>query len=330
MKVLEYAIQVTASVWRPFKQTYNGVSDDADFDSFGMAPWDAGGIHGDRSQLWDVMCRPTKVHEPDRKTTMNREHELDMIILIDTDSPRLTVTPGEDHNSYGGTQIRCDLRHTHDTSAMTDGYTMKPNDMMIRRTSFHPENASAEGDESCISPGIDSAAVELNNLTFRQLRLQRRNISAEREKNYVNVPAGRDEIDGSLNVDCMAVELNDVTFRQLRLPRRDISAEHDGSYVPPEIDSAVVELNDLTFRRLRLPRRDVSAEGDESCIYPGIDSAAVKLNNLTFRQLRLPRRNISAERHMNYVNVSARRDKIDGSLNVDFAAAELNDLFCRG
>ena len=45
---LKYATQVTASVWMPFKQTYNGVSGDADFDSFEMAPWDAGGIHGDR------------------------------------------------------------------------------------------------------------------------------------------------------------------------------------------------------------------------------------------------------------------------------------------
>ena len=47
---LEYAIQATASVWMPFKQTYNVVSGDMDFDSFGMAPWDAGGMHGDRCQ----------------------------------------------------------------------------------------------------------------------------------------------------------------------------------------------------------------------------------------------------------------------------------------
>ena len=96
MKVLEYAIQATASVWRPFKQTHSVVSDDADFDSFGMASWDAGGIHGDGSQSRDVMCRPTIVHELDRRTTMNTEYgKLDTIILIDTDSPRFTVTPGE-------------------------------------------------------------------------------------------------------------------------------------------------------------------------------------------------------------------------------------------
>ena len=56
---------------------------------------------------------------------------------------------------------------------MTDGYTVKPNDMIIRRTSFHPENASAECDEYYISPEIDSAAVELNHPTFQPLRLPR-------------------------------------------------------------------------------------------------------------------------------------------------------------
>ena len=126
-----------------------------------MAPWDAGGIHGDRSQ--DVMCRPVIAHELDRRTTRNTENELDTIILIDTDSPRLTVTPGECHDSYG-TQIRCDIRQTHDTSAMADGYTTKPNDMILRRL--------AECDDNYISPEMDSVAVELYDVTFRQCRLR--------------------------------------------------------------------------------------------------------------------------------------------------------------
>ena len=50
-KSLEYAIQATASVWMPFEQVHIVVSSDVDFDSFGMAPWDAGGMHGDRCQL---------------------------------------------------------------------------------------------------------------------------------------------------------------------------------------------------------------------------------------------------------------------------------------
>ena len=116
---------------------------------------------------------------------MNMENEMDMIILIDTDYPRLTVTPGECYASYGGTQIRCDLRHTHDTSAVTDGYTVKPNYMILRRTSFHPENASAECDENYISLEIDYAAVELNDLTFRRLRLPQSDVSTDRDENYV-------------------------------------------------------------------------------------------------------------------------------------------------
>ena len=42
---LEYAIQATASVWEPLEQVHYVVSGDVNFDSFGMAPWDAGGIH---------------------------------------------------------------------------------------------------------------------------------------------------------------------------------------------------------------------------------------------------------------------------------------------
>ena len=91
---LKYANQMTASVWTPFKQTHEGESGDADFDSFKTAPWDAGGIQGDR--FHEVMCR-TIVHELDRWTTRNTECELITNMLIDTDSPRLTVTPDECH-----------------------------------------------------------------------------------------------------------------------------------------------------------------------------------------------------------------------------------------
>ena len=225
---LEYAIQATASVWTPFEQACDAVSGDVDFDSFGMAPWDAGGMHGDRCQPHDAihivksqwsmrfLCRPAIAHGLDRKTAMNTENELDMIILIDTDSPRLTVIPGEYYASHESTQIRCDLRHTHDTSAVTDGYTVEPNDMIFRRMSFHSENVSA----------------------------------------------GRDEIDGSPRIDCAVLELIDLTFRRLRLPQRDVSAERDENHVSLEIDSVAVELIDLCFRRLRLPPEDFAAAWD--------------------------------------------------------------------
>ena len=44
-KWLEYAIQATASVWEPVEQVHCVESGDVDFDSFGMAPWDAGWMH---------------------------------------------------------------------------------------------------------------------------------------------------------------------------------------------------------------------------------------------------------------------------------------------
>ena len=70
----EYAIQATASVWEPLEQVHCVVSGDVGFDSFGMAPWDAGGMHGGGCCLcetfWTMMfqwlirlsCRPVIVN----------------------------------------------------------------------------------------------------------------------------------------------------------------------------------------------------------------------------------------------------------------------------
>ena len=59
---LEYAIQATAVIWHPLEQMRYAVSDDVDSDSFGMAPWDAGGMHGNdcecREWLIRLLCRP--------------------------------------------------------------------------------------------------------------------------------------------------------------------------------------------------------------------------------------------------------------------------------
>ena len=51
---LEYAIQATAVIWEPLEQMRYVGSDDVDSDSFGMAPWDAGGMH-----VNDCECRET-------------------------------------------------------------------------------------------------------------------------------------------------------------------------------------------------------------------------------------------------------------------------------
>ena len=90
------------------------------------------------------------------------------------------------------------------------------------------------------------------------------------------------------------------------------------------VDHTAVELYDVAFRRLRLPRREVFAEGVEGkYISPRTDSMAVEQNNRTFRRLKMPRKDFSTEREMNCVSVSA------NCINVDSAASEPNDHFCR-
>ena len=121
MKSLEYAIQATASVWMPFEQVHNVVSGNVDFDYFWMAPWDAGGMHGDRCQLREalqtlilqwlmrLLCRPVIMPGLDRTMTMTMENGLDTIMMIITDSPRLAVTPGEWYASGMLTLLSRDL-----------------------------------------------------------------------------------------------------------------------------------------------------------------------------------------------------------------------------
>ena len=47
---LEYAIQATAVIREPLEQMRYVVSDKVTFDSFGMAPWYAGGMYGNDCQ----------------------------------------------------------------------------------------------------------------------------------------------------------------------------------------------------------------------------------------------------------------------------------------
>ena len=102
-----------------------------DFDYFGMAPWDAGGMHSDRCQLREVLramilqwlmrllCRAVPINGLDRTMRMNTENGLDTINMTKTDSPRLTVTPGEWYASDMLTQIRRDLRQTNGIPELT-------------------------------------------------------------------------------------------------------------------------------------------------------------------------------------------------------------------
>ena len=127
-------------------------------------------------------------------------------MLIDTDSARLTMTPGECHASYGGTQIRSDLRQTHDTSAIPDGYTRRKDDRILRR--------SAVCDKIFISAEMNCTAVELNNGTFLRQRLPQRQDSAAHDKSYlyISVSAGRDQIDSPVGVPMCSIPNLEMLF----------------------------------------------------------------------------------------------------------------------
>ena len=114
------------------------VSDDVDFDSFGMAPWDAGGIHGDicRETFWTMMlqrlmrllCRQAIMNGLSGTMRINTEYGLVRSLMTNTDSPRLAVTPGEWYASETMRMIRTDLRQmngiTRIIGAMCDCWTV--------------------------------------------------------------------------------------------------------------------------------------------------------------------------------------------------------------
>ena len=119
---LEYAIQATALIWEPLEQVCYVVSDDVDFDSFGMAPWDAGGIHGDICQsretfrtmmlqwLMRLLCRQAIMNGLIGTMRINTEYGLVRSLMTNADYPRLAVTPGEWYASETMRMIRTDLR----------------------------------------------------------------------------------------------------------------------------------------------------------------------------------------------------------------------------
>ena len=119
---LEYAIQATAVIWEPLEQMRYIISDDVDFDYFGMAPWDAGGMHSDSCQrretfrtmmlqwLMQLLCRQAIMNGLNGTMRMNTEYGLDQSLMTNTDSPRLAVIPGEWYASETIWMIRTDLR----------------------------------------------------------------------------------------------------------------------------------------------------------------------------------------------------------------------------
>ena len=178
---LEYAIQATALIWEPLEQVCCVVSGDADFDSFGMAPWDAGGIHGDSCQrretfqtmmlqwlLMRLLCRQAIMNGLNGTMRMNTEYGLDQSLMTNTDSPRLAVTPGEWYASETIRIIRTDLRQMNGftrirgaiynywtvggcpqlESAVADCGAVGLDDLIFRRMSFPPHDCSAGYDQT--------------------------------------------------------------------------------------------------------------------------------------------------------------------------------------
>ena len=272
MESMKYVPQMTVSVWMPFKQKCDEESGDAFFDSFKTAPWDAGGTQKDR--LHEVMCR-TMVHNVDRWTTRNTERELATKMLMDTNCPRLTMTPGEDDASYGGTQIGGEL---HDTLDISDGHTRRKDDDILCR--------SAVCVEIDIPADMNCTAVELNNVTILRRRLLQRQDLAEHNECYISQTRKDEdilrrspvcvEIDILADMNCTVVELIDVTILRRRLPQRQDSAEHHECY--GSVSNTAVEFNDAFSRRRGLPRTEVFAEGvEEKCIAPTTDSVSAKV-----------------------------------------------------
>ena len=149
--------------------------------------------------------------------------------------PRLTMTPGEDDASYGGTWIGGEL---HDTLDISDGHTRRNDDDILRR--------SAVCIEIDIPADINCTTVELNDMTILRRRLPQRQESAEHHECYVSVSN-------------TAVEFNDVVFRRRRLQRTEVFAEGvEEKCNAPRTDSVSAEWNNLSFHLCR--RRSFAAE----------------------------------------------------------------------
>ena len=199
-----------------------------DFDSFGMAAWDAGRMYSQtlgepywtRMLQWlmRLLCRPVIMNRLIRTRTVYTENGLDTNMMKPTDSPRLTVTPGEWYGNDVFTQIRHELRDAGDNSAAMDCNTVIRNNLISRRLCLPPEEVSAGRYETDDFPetdctAADSDASDMNDLISRRLCLPTEEVSA-----------GRYETDDFPETDCAAADsgaadMNNLIFRLLSLPR---------------------------------------------------------------------------------------------------------------
>ena len=230
-KWLEYVIQATASVWEPLELVHYLVSGDMNFYSFGMAPWDAGGMHGDgcrpNGTCWKMMfqwsfrlwCPPVIVNGLDGTMRMNTEYGLDKIMMTNTDSPRLAVTPGEWYASDMLTPMRRHLRQMNGIPEVIGA-------MYDCRTVW--------GFPQIDSTAVDCGAVELDDLTFRRPNFPPDKFSTGPDRNYMEyyLVRGFPKIDSAtVDYDTGAVELDDLIFRRTSFPPDEFSAGRVGDYI---------------------------------------------------------------------------------------------------
>ena len=293
---LKYAIRATASVWMPFEQVYSVESGDVDFDSFGMAPWDAGGMNSQtlgepyRTKMlqWLIrlLCRPVIMNRLIRTRTMYTENGLDTNMMIPTDFPRLTVTPGEWYGNDVFTQIRHELRDARDNSAAVDCKAVIRNNLISRRLCLPPEEVSAGRDETDDFPETDCATAESDAADMNDLISHRLCLPPE------EVSAGLDGTDDFPETDCAAADsgaadMNDLIFHQLSLPPDDDSASVD-------YDTGAVGLDDLIFRRLSFSPEEFAGGRNTA-------ADAMKFAVMIFRRTKLPADEFSDGRNGDYL-----------------------------
>ena len=151
---------------------------------------------------------------------MNTEYGLDRIMMKNTDSPRLAVTPGEWYASDMLTTIRTDLRQINGILEVI-GATY--------------DCRTVWGFPQMDSTAVDCGAVELDDLTFRLTSFPPDEFSVGRDRNYMedySIVWGFPQIDSAaVDYDTGVVELDDLIFRRTSFPPDELSAGRDGDYI---------------------------------------------------------------------------------------------------
>ena len=216
---------MTASVWMPFNQTCEEESGDADFDSFKMAPWDAGGTQQDK--VHETMCR-ARVHNIDGLMTKNTECVFPTNMLLAMNCPRWKFTPGEDDASYRDT-----LDKIHET---------------MRRAMAHNIDGSTTRNTGCVF--TTNRLLATNNPRLKMT-------PGDYDTSY-----GGTRIGGDLH-DTVAISEDHTRRKDEDILRRSaVCVEAD---IPADMNCTVVELSDVTIRRRRSPQGQDSAEHKECC-----------------------------------------------------------------